>query len=481
MKKFRLLSLLLAMVFCVTLCLTACNNNTVGEHDHVWDDGVVTVEPTCHSEGEITYSCKVEGCKQTQTAPIQMTEHSWDDGEVTGEPKCNDAGEKTYKCTAEGCTATKKEPIGKTEHRWNDGVITKMSQFSAAGVRTYTCLDCKATREVSIDAHADFVEQFYTSQESKTDWDYGIASSFDATTGNVEFVAATVDGNVWKATGVEIGSGSVKLTSAKAAIVYTFTEDLPKLVEAMFNVSFTGGVVKAYLVVVGEQTSVITLNESKAEWTYTSEKALGVAKGDKVYLILDSGSATVEGTLSFTTYAVCLHVWNQGTVTTEPKCDAEGVKSFKCVACEEEYTQSIDKIPHEWNDGEVTTEPTEDSEGVRTFTCKNCEETRTEPIPKLEADNLIADFARDFEATLAGESNWEVGKVDYQFSTETFDFTAIKTLNDAGEALLNRDPWQEIKGDWMAANGMIIEQKKQGLVAKAIDAVKYLFKGSNKK
>ena len=462
MKKIKLLSLVLAMVMCVTLTLSACNNSTLGEHDHIWDNGEVTTEPTCHSEGVRTYSCTVKGCKQTKTSPVGMTEHSWDKGEVTTEPKCDDAGETTYKCTNEGCTAIKKEPIGKTDHRWDDGVITKTSEFTSAGVRTYTCLDCKITREVSVDAHADYVEQFYTEQSKKTDWSYGAATTFDVTSGNIVFAEATVENSVWKATGVEIGSGAVKLTSAKAAIRYTFTEELPKLVRAMFDVSFKGGVVRAYLVVVGEQTSVVTLNEDKAEWTYSIKdvkEALDVAKGDNVYLILDAGTSTVEGTLSFTIYAPCLHVWDQGTVTKAPKCNEKGEKTFKCASCEEEYKQPIDEIPHEWDDGEVTKAPTASSEGVKTFTCKNCSEKRTESIPKLEySGTLIGNFGDVFADTLAGNSNWEVGKVDFHWKdtetakAETFDFTALTA--DA-EAFKNGEPWMEVKGDWMANNDMV--------------------------
>lgn len=66
-----------------------------------------------------------------------------------------------------------------------------------------------------------------------------------------------------------------------------------------------------------------------------------------------------------------------------------------------------------------------------------------------------ANFANDFEATLAGNSNWECGKVDYEWSTETFTFNKITTLNGGGDALNLSDPWIEIKGDWMAVNGMM--------------------------
>ncbi|MCH5152443.1 MAG: hypothetical protein J1F68_00575 [Clostridiales bacterium] len=455
MKKIRLLSLVVAMVFCVTLCLTACDNKTAGEHDHIWDEGVVTTEPTCHTEGVKTYSCTVEGCKQTQTAPIDMTDHSWDQGEVSREPKCNDAGEKTYKCTNEGCTATKTEPIGKTEHRWNDGVITTPSEFSSAGVRTYTCLDCKTTREVAIDAHADFVEQFYTDVENKTDWSYGAATVFDVTSGNIQFTPATAENGVWSATGVEIGNGAVKVSSAKAAIVFSFTEELPKHVQAMFTVSFAGGVVKAYLVVVGEETTVVTLNEDQSEWTYTSQDAVNVAKGSTVYLVLDADTSTVEGELSFTLYAPCLHVWDQGSVTEEPTCNVEGTRTYKCVSCDEEYEETIDTVPHEWGDGVLTKYPTKRVEGEMTYTCKICEEAvKTEPIAKLDDSYTeIGNFQDDFAKTFAGNSNWEVGVVNYNWGAEDFTYTPITT--QSGDVLHNDSPWMDIKGDWMATDGMM--------------------------
>ncbi len=129
------------------------------------------------------------------------------------------------------------------------------------------------------------------------------------------------------------------------------------------------------------------------------------------------------------------HKWDEGTVTTDPTEDAEGVRTFTCTnGCGEIKTESIPKLEipdepcthtntatinekaptctqegysgdtvcndcketitkgtavpatgHKWDDGTVTTEPTEDTEGVKTFTCTNgCGETKTESLPKLE-------------------------------------------------------------------------------------------------
>ena len=69
-----------------------------------------------------------------------------------------------------------------------------------------------------------------------------------------------------------------------------------------------------------------------------------------------------------------------------------------------------------------------------------------------------ADFGADFEATLAGQSNWQVGTVNFHWPAddpehpETFDFTALEADTDA---FRKNPPWTEIKGDWMAINSMI--------------------------
>ncbi|MCH5157516.1 MAG: hypothetical protein J1G02_06565, partial [Clostridiales bacterium] len=70
-------------------------------------------------------------------------------------------------------------------------------------------------------------------------------------------------------------------------------------------------------------------------------------------------------------------------------------------------------------------------------------------------------FGNDFDATLAGESNWEVGMVGYHWNdtetekAETFDYTKLTKLSSDNDAFQNDDPWVQIKGDWMAVNAMV--------------------------
>ena len=54
------------------------------DHTCDWDEGKVTKEATCTTDGEITYSCTVEGCTKTKVETIPATGHSYDeDGACT--------------------------------------------------------------------------------------------------------------------------------------------------------------------------------------------------------------------------------------------------------------------------------------------------------------------------------------------------------------------------------------------------------------
>ena len=64
-------------------------NGTSGNHVHTWDEGTVTVEPTCAEAGVMTYTCTA-GKGFTKTEEIAATgEHTWENGKcsVCGEPE----------------------------------------------------------------------------------------------------------------------------------------------------------------------------------------------------------------------------------------------------------------------------------------------------------------------------------------------------------------------------------------------------------
>lgn len=449
MRKFGFLGVILAL--CLAFTSFASCTKGPAEHDHVYGEGEVTSEATCYREGVMTFHCTVEGCKQTKTEAIEMTEHKWDNGTVTTDPKCNAEGVRTYKCTNDGCTAERTEPIGKGEHRWDEGRIEKLPGFISEGERVFTCADCGTERRETIEAHADYIEQFRAEGTENNGWVYGYAEAYPAE-GGADYVEINApEEGVWKVEGVEISAGNVAVNGKCAVVGYRFENGLPHSTQAKANVSFKGKEaatrMNARLVLAGADGSVkssIEISGDESEWEYASENAMDVEVGDIIYIALSS-DAGAEGELTFTVYAPCIHVFDNGTVTLVPKCNAEGTKEYKCLNCDVTYTESVDKIPHTWDGGTVTLPATKDNEGVMTYECTECHEKKTEEIPRLSSETFEgADFAADFSTK--SQADWKYGYTDdYDFDKNTFTFHAINGTN--GDAWTEGDI--EIKSGWL--------------------------------
>ena len=118
------------------------------------------------------------------------------------------------------------------------------------------------------------------------------------------------------------------------------------------------------------------------------------------------------------------HTWDNGVQTKAPSCTQEGVKTYRCTACNATKMESISKTPHNmaakviaatetsegytrhyctvcgyetahtdivpaiqhthnWDNGTQTKAPSCTQEGVKTYRCTTCNATRTESIPKI--------------------------------------------------------------------------------------------------
>ena len=107
------------------------------------------------------------------------------------------------------------------------------------------------------------------------------------------------------------------------------------------------------------------------------------------------------------------HTWDDGEVTTQPKCEETGEKTYTCNTCNAKKTETIDAsghtwgtdwvkddsdkdhhwhectkchekkdlTEHDWGSGTVTTPETCTTPGVKTFTCGTCNAKKTEEIP----------------------------------------------------------------------------------------------------
>ena len=158
--------------------------------------------------------------------------------------------------------------------------------------------------------------------------------------------------------------------------------------------------------------------------TISSSASIGVSTGEGI----SSGSVTVTVTCDHNygawteaetghsqTCSKCGtvntqdHKWNRGTVTQQPTCSDEGVKTYTCSVCNATKEESIAATgkhtfgnltsvdennhkdtcstcnkevteAHTWNRGTVTQQPTCSDEGVKTFTCTGCKATKEEAV-----------------------------------------------------------------------------------------------------
>lgn len=81
-------------------------NVPTGPHEHEFSEWEISKAATCVTTGLKTRTCE---CGEQETEEIARTEHVWNDGVITKEPTANANGSRLYTCTV--CQANKSEII----------------------------------------------------------------------------------------------------------------------------------------------------------------------------------------------------------------------------------------------------------------------------------------------------------------------------------------------------------------------------------
>ena len=156
-----------------------------GGTGHIWDEGVITTQPTHDEYGVKTLHCK--NCDATMTEKVLPTKYTFtvtvvpptctEDGYTmhkcnqddslsykdnivhsTGhhaakrviEPTCKEEGHTEIYCTVCGEVSTVLSTTPKKDHTWDSGVVTTEPTTEHEGVKTYTCTGCGETKTESI-------------------------------------------------------------------------------------------------------------------------------------------------------------------------------------------------------------------------------------------------------------------------------------------------------------------------------------------
>ena len=117
--------------------------NYIEQLGHKWGEGVVTVAPTCTTDGEKTYTCSE--CQAVNIVKIEAA-HTWTEVSRV-EKTCTTNGSISKECSV--CHATEVEVIP-AGHEWNEGTPVIEATCTEPGVQRCTCTVCGLTSDLAV-------------------------------------------------------------------------------------------------------------------------------------------------------------------------------------------------------------------------------------------------------------------------------------------------------------------------------------------
>ena len=145
MKKRTIRLALAVLCLLCAAALASCikGKEPVGEHEHEWNEGEITVQGNCQTgeEGEITYTCTICGEKKTE----KTDGHDWGEGEKIYQETCTETGMMRYVCKR--CGESKIEEIPKSDdHLFGDARLVTPPTADQEGVEEKVCSRCGIAR-----------------------------------------------------------------------------------------------------------------------------------------------------------------------------------------------------------------------------------------------------------------------------------------------------------------------------------------------
>ena len=281
----------------------------IPEHTHVWDAGCVTLEATCRSEGQITYSCAI--CGELRTEIIPVTDHVT---ELRGyrEPGCTYGGYSgDAVCVYCGELIAKGEYTSPAGHSWGEDLVVHQASCVSEGKIVHTCKVCGRTQS-----------------ETTPKTDHALELR------NYKAATCTEDGytgdKVCTVCGATVSKGELEKAKDHSWGVGKVTKGATCKAEGEMSYTCTAcGEIK---------TVPIEKAEHKTELQNAKEASCTVRgyTGDKVCTVC--GELVEQGV-----YIDPAHAWNDGTVTRAPTSLADGVMTYTCTKCGATKTESI---PH---------------------------------------------------------------------------------------------------------------------------------------
>lgn len=359
---------------------------------HAWDTGTVTTAATCTTAGVKTYKCQNTGCTEMKTEEIPALGHKWDDGTVTKAPTCTEDGVKTFTCLNDG-SHTYTEPVPATGHAWDEGVVTKKPTYEEDGERTYTCQNDKTHVHTEVIPALGYTFTETVVAPTCTEDGYTLHTCNENSAKTYQDTPVAALGHQYKevTTPATCGAPGSVDNVCERCNDKQHVRDLPITGEHQWD---EGVVTKEPTTT---ETGIKTFTCKVCQATKTEDIAK-VHNHDYTRLgeIVKESSCETEGERwVYCNYEGCnervlkpmaaigSHDWDFANAECLKKatCTEQGTMRMHCKRdASHTMTYSYGGTGHVWDEGTITTQPTYDEYGVRTLHCKNCDATTTEKV-----------------------------------------------------------------------------------------------------
>ena len=259
---------------------------------HIWDDGVVTKEPTCQETGILAYTCTE--CGITKTSAIGMADHIWnEEPTVEKEATCTETGLQSIHCAT--CNIAKNdtmEIIPAKGHQYDGLTCTQCDQTISVDINesVYSgVVDVIATVIAGGEAADELVESGVISEETKAaiqdavDNNYTISATSELTVVNSDSVDKAAKTAIEEQATNRLGEENVKYQYIQTELIMQangqdigsvnkLTEESTFTVEIPEELKLEDGIYLVY-VYKNETAQVVeaSVNEETGEVTFTTD------------------------------------------------------------------------------------------------------------------------------------------------------------------------------------------------------------------
>ena len=327
-------------------------------HNHQWDKGRVTKEPSCKEEGEIFYTCSI--CKGTKVEALAKTDnHQWGEWTTITKPTCSTKGKEIRTCKV--CSKTEERAIPTIPHT----IVKEADKAATCTENGYEgreyCSVCNTTikERTIIPATGHQWGEWHTALDKTC-----------TTDGKEERVCSKCSEKEERT--IPATGHTLKKEEGAAATCTKDGHEGNTVCEVCKQVITTGKVIPKLGHDWSNENGKCTRCGESHEHSFgegTTIKELTCTQDEEIdYTCSECGYIKKEITKATG------HQWGEWQTTLAQTCTTDGKEERVCSKCSEKEERTLKATGHEWGEWKTTLAQTCTTDGKEERTCSKCSE-----------------------------------------------------------------------------------------------------------